>query len=796
MPSRIRTSILVLVLLAALATLPAQARRDSWRAGPSEGSDPGLAAVLDALHSTDPGLLEGHLMGPVQIPVPGMSLAIEDGTIWLEPPVEGRTRGLFVTGKTSLSWTPASPTEARMLELHMDGMRRLDISPPWFYLWSATPSPLALAASNAEAVEGPCPESEAYTGVKEAFAFHGLDAVAQVLNGLGPSRGTVRVIFPVGKELLQLGVDPLRPEEITLERFGNIAGGDLFWWQTYCSQRRPGPGVDPMRPVIRQRDLERVQLADVKAYRIDLEIDEPTGRAVVRVEMDLSLTRDDLTVLPLELAQHLQVESVSDGEGRALPHLQWEWDESETGRDHRILVELPEGSVSGRPFTLVFAYDGPMFDTQISSWSPLIDEDDWFPHPLYEVDGATFETSFAVDDKADVIAVGELVSSKEEGGIKRMTYRSTVPEKHATIQFGVFRTAKEEADELQVESYVPGALATGGGDTIFIQDASGQVLGLDPAKGVVAKTTAREVANALKTMVPLFGPMEGETLRVSTTTGGYGRGFHSLLLVPTIRYLGAANWEGQMFLAHEVAHQWFGHQVSPTDYFREAWLSEGFAEFASLEYIRLRYGAERAADALRRYRKRMLDSGPHGVREQIGPISMGQRLIVWKGRPESVYSEVVYEKGAYVLEMIRGLFLMTRGSEEPFFEMMREFVEASRTRRTCTEDFRLAVERSLGLPMDWFFDQWVYGTGIPKLEVRWVRTEGGYTFTVEQDPATEYQLLLPVTFHFSGKEVAGGILKVKPGTSKIHVPMDRTARTIGVNEKEEVLAIVTTRSRN
>ena len=142
-----------------------------------------------------------------------------------------------------------------MLELNLDLPEGLDLSLPWFYLWTATPSPLALAAGSAEPVERPCPAADDYARVKGALAFHGLDQVADILNAFGPSRGTVRVIFPLGKELLEYAYEPASPEEISLRRFGNVAGSDAFWWQTYCSERKAGPGVDPLRPVIRQRDL-------------------------------------------------------------------------------------------------------------------------------------------------------------------------------------------------------------------------------------------------------------------------------------------------------------------------------------------------------------------------------------------------------------------------------------------------------------------------------------------------------------------------------------------------------------
>ena len=78
------------------------------------------------------------------------------------------------------------------------------------------------------------------------------------------------------------------------------------------------------------------------------------------------------------------------------------------------------------------------------------------------------------------------------------------------------------------------------------------------------------------------------------------------------------------------------------------------------------------------------------------------------------YQILVYEKGAFILHMLRMMLMdLETGEDTRFREMMRQFVRDHREAPASTRSFEAAVERAFGEPMDWFFDQWVYGVDVP-----------------------------------------------------------------------------------
>jgi aminopeptidase N len=116
--------------------------------------------------------------------------------------------------------------------------------------------------------------------------------------------------------------------------------------------------------------------------------------------------------------------------------------------------------------------------------------------------------------------------------------------------------------------------------------------------------------------------------------------------------------------------------------------------------------------------------------DSAGPIHLGQRLGHLKGDPR-LFRAVVYDKGAWVLHMLRGLV-----GEEAFFHGARCFLERYRYSKAGTEDLREALEKASGRDLRSYFERWVYGTGLPTL--RWsARTEkvaGGFRTTVAIRP--------------------------------------------------------------
>ena len=103
--------------------------------------------------------------------------------------------------------------------------------------------------------------------------------------------------------------------------------------------------------------------------------------------------------------------------------------------------------------------------------------------------------------------------------------------------------------------------------------------------------------------------------------------------------------------------------------------------------------------------------------ERAGPIVLGRRLRTAK-LPQA-HRVIVYEKGAWVMHMLRGII-----GDESFFEMLRMLCERFAGEPVTTEGFRALVSEFMpdghrDPDLTDFFDQWVYGTGIPRLRVRW-----------------------------------------------------------------------------
>jgi hypothetical protein len=94
------------------------------------------------------------------------------------------------------------------------------------------------------------------------------------------------------------------------------------------------------------------------------------------------------------------------------------------------------------------------------------------------------------------------------------------------------------------------------------------------------------------------------------------------------------------------------------------------------------------------------------------------------------------------------------GSDDRFFAMMRDYVTTFAGMDASTDDFRRIVEKHLRMPMEWFFNQWIYGTQIPRFEYHWGRvrqTDGRWVVKgqIDQfDADPPFRVFMPVTLQF------------------------------------------------
>jgi hypothetical protein len=193
--------------------------------------------------------------------------------------------------------------------------------------------------------------------------------------------------------------------------------------------------------------------------------------------------------------------------------------------------------------------------------------------------------------------------------------------------------------------------------------------------------------------------------------GGHSPAFFAVLNqpLPSTPYQWSQDpvWFGnypRLFLAHEVAHQWWGQAVGWKNY-HEQWLSEGLAQYFAVLYAESDRGPGLMRDLLSNMREtaeRESDKGPIYLGYRIGHIQNDSRL----------FRSIIYNKSAVVLHMLRELI-----GDEAFFEGLRRFYADWRFTKAGTDDLQAAFEAASSMPLERFFDRWVMGAGLPTVRV-------------------------------------------------------------------------------
>jgi aminopeptidase N len=280
-----------------------------------------------------------------------------------------------------------------------------------------------------------------------------------------------------------------------------------------------------------------------------------------------------------------------------------------------------------------------------------------------------------------------------------------------------------------------------------------------------------ELDNAVRNFQFLFGKYPYDTFGAVYHPYSFGQGFATLLTIPNTD---RDTPEEFLFMAHETAHQWWGNIILWHSY-RDQWLSEGFAEYSGILYSGLRQKG--SSDGLINWRRQILREPPatlggglgKGKVNDVGPLILGHRLRTRKTR--DAYYDLVYYKGALVLRMIH--FLLTdpdSGSGDPFFAMMKDFVERYRNKVASTDDFRhVASEHFAKSPiaaqfgltnLDWFFRQWVYDTPLPSYHMDYKfepQPDGSVLMTgsvTQSNVPQDWFMPLPVLLKFGEKNFA------------------------------------------
>jgi aminopeptidase N len=146
-------------------------------------------------------------------------------------------------------------------------------------------------------------------------------------------------------------------------------------------------------------------------------------------------------------------------------------------------------------------------------------------------------------------------------------------------------------------------------------------------------------------------------------------------------------------------------------------------------------------------------------------VTMGFRLSSPRAGWD-IYQNLVYPKGAFILHMIRMMMWSTQDGDARFEATMHDLLESHRLQAATTEDFKAVVEKHMSPKMDldsnhrmdWFFNEYVYGTDLPvyhltsQIEQNGDATSVHFVLTQSGVPAN-FKMLTPLYLELANGQI-------------------------------------------
>lgn len=473
---------------------------------------------------------------------------------------------------------------------------------------------------------------------------------------------------------------------------------------------------------------------------------EKSGNLNGKATTTFTARRDGLKVVPFSLFRPLRVQSVT-AEGQTLSFIQ---EDKNTDGDFSVI--LPRALSAGESFSVTTVYAGKEAVTNEGGGNYFpVARSNWYPNEVGDGLGqyVLYDMTFTIPKGMKMAATGALVSESNEGGQNVTVWKSESPQTVAGFSFGRF---KEEQGKLTNPEYLIQSFANEESPNwvSHIQHASegndlespglthhstGVSLGTMSTVSLNKKALA-EGELAVQLYTDYFGPSLFKHMQLTQQTAcNFGQSWPELVWIPicyyfdaTVRHELGLDWGDRGYwkvvTPHEVAHQWWGHTVGFNSY-RDQWMSEGFSDMsASLYLTMVEKDPKKFITFWNDEREMLLERDVQGFRGIDFPLVLGYRASNSR-TGSNLTRRLIYPKGAYVLHMIRMMMRDPSNGDQKFKEMMQDFVNTYRGKAATTEDFRAAVEKHMtpdmdaagDKKMDWFFNEYVYGTQLPTYRI-------------------------------------------------------------------------------
>ena len=765
---------------------PADGGNDSWRIAGGEG----LTSV-EGLYRLRVNPTRQFAARDVVVTTEDFRITLAEGVVF---PVEGDdgVTGLVLMGRGEMRFSPAPATEKGQLRIFAGS----EVLVAGFETAFVRFNPFEYKrAVSGELTPGPV-EPRLLRRAQEFFAREGPKSFSLDLQDL--SRDTWYLLPPVGDFLAE--IQTRRWGLLTFARTG-VQAEDMTLFSR-ARRRTISLYSSTAKLALRGRFYtdEELMEYDVLDYNIEAQVVPERQFITGRARLLIRIRTGGTNTLTLRLAEPLAVTNIFSLEYGRLLHLR-------VRNQNSIVINLPTTLTRDSDITLVISYSGRLPSQevdrealQVNSQSPedfpfmqyepsylLSSRSYWYPqNTVTEYATATLRITvppgYAAVGSGEPTGEGTEVTLRDLVNVpsgKAFNFRATEPLRY--LAFVVSRFTKVAETTL-------GVPPAGEGRPHRDPPRDRMTLGIEANPRLLSK--GRDMLGAAEDIVRFYTSLVGDAPYASTTValvesdlpGGHSPGYFALVNSPmptsTLTWRNdpaAFTGFSDFFLAHELAHQWWGQAVGWKNY-HEQWISEGFAQYFAALYAQKTRGDETFVNMLRQFRRWSLNES------EEGPVHLGYRLGHIK-EDSRIFRALVYNKGAGVLHMLRRLV-----GDEVFFKALRRFYDQMKFRKAGTDDLRRAFEQESGRSLERYFERWIYNADLPVLR---------YSTGVEgTDVVVRFEQLTNVVFDMP---VTVTVTYVNGKTQEVVVPVtekqvehrfraDAPVRQIQVNRDQAALA--------
>ena len=598
--------------------------------------------------------------------------------------------------------------------------------------------------------------------------------------------------------------------EVRTRRFGTLTyarvGNEAEDISLFNRARRRNISMYPSRARLASRgpffDEDEQQPLDILDYSVDVALTPDRMWFDGRTRLRARARTDGVSSITLKLASTLAVRSVTSESGRLLF--------LRVRNQDSLIVNLPSVLMRNTEFSVTISYVGRVepqsLEQETIAPQQSIREDrvvvEPEPHLLYSNRSYWYPQTAASDYASATIRLtvptmfGAVCTGEPAGG-SPVNVKTAAGDARLLFVFAASRPVRYLACAVSRIAPADASTVTLSPDGVIAQASGGSApqpfeIRLAAYSTARQRGRARELLQRARDVASFYAellhdvPYPSFTLAVleSHVPGGHSPAYFAAINqpLPTSPFTwrdDPASFDNypEFFLAHELAHQWWGQAVGWQNY-HEQWLSEGFAQYFAAMFAE-RYRSAEVFDgiirAMSRWAVAMSDQGAVYLGYRLGHIKGDSRIM----------RALVYNKAAIVLHMLRRLV-----GDEVFLRGLRRFYQQHRFTKTGTGELRAVFEAESGMTLARFFDGWIFGSALPVVAVT-SRVEGsgdGQAAVVRiEQRGPVFDFPLTVSLQLSDGSTHDVLVRVTDRVVEQRVPFTGSLRRVLVNRDKATL---------